>query len=549
LDFNGPDYFPTEWESAEALYSRAQNGARATVGNVRQTTALFTSAAEAYEALVEPTIAAFAQDLEEQIMLVRGEVINGGAEDLVPSYLLRGDTLALQALDQYEAEDYYAAKDSGLLALDVYTGIAVGLDAYYIRQEAVDKGIVRLAPEYLWSADDFALGALAQFEAGNYGGALDTALAAQDAYKTIVLGLDTYYIREIAIAEGIEQIAPEYLWGTDDVALDALGYFERGYYSDAYGLGLQLNDAYKTMVVGLEAYKFREEAIAKNIEGLAPEYLWKADDAALNALAEYEARNVTVALEESLLLRDAYRTMVAGLDTYYVREKAIALGIEGIIPEGPLYLNGTDDVALQALGYYERGYYNNAYGLALLLQDAYGVMVVGLEAYSIRMEIEDGGFYPLDAENLDRADAIAFSALEDYENRNIASAAVKADDVLARYDRSLVATKGAHAAELGAVATVERSRAIQNKANVAAKEEYNAAETVFIQGVNAFNVRNFDLAASNYTQSRPMFTRATDVALQKRSLAEAAIRAAEARIEASDQAAYRAELLIGGGAR
>jgi hypothetical protein len=90
---------------------------------------------------------------------------------------------------------------------------------------------------------------------------------------------------------------------------------------------------------------------------------------------------------------------------------------------------------------------------------------------------------------------------------------------------------------------------LENKANIAAREEYNAANTVFIRGVNAFNEKNYDLAQSNYTQSGPMFTHATDVALEKRRQAEAAIRNAEAHIAASEEAARRAELLIGGGSR
>jgi hypothetical protein len=223
--------------------------------------------------------------------------------------------------------------------------------------------------------------------------------------------------------------------------------------------------------------------------------------------------------------------------------------IEGAAYYAPDYLLATDSVAIEALEQYEAKDYYNARDTGLLMLDAYNAMTVGLQAYKLRMDIEELGLYHYDSASLDAADAIGLSALEDYQNRDIASAASKADDVLARYEQSFAGTIQVFATDMGALATAERARAIDARANVAVKPEFDAAETIFIQGAIAANDKDYDLAARNYVQSRAMFIKVTEDALEKRRLADEAIREAEVRIAESDEAAYRADLLIRGGAQ
>jgi hypothetical protein len=415
-----------------------------------------------------------------------------GAQDLVPEYLSDGNDLAFKAWDQYEAKDYYGAKDSGLAALDTYNAITIGIEAYEFRNEAIALDKFGFASEYIARTDNAAVDALNQYEStGDVSAALSSSIKFRDTYNAIVVALEAFDIREMAIAKGIEDIVPE-----------------------------------------------------------GPEYLERTDNIALQALALYDYNgDANAVLKSSLALKEAYSTMVVALDTYHTREKVIALGIEDLVPEGPAYLNGTDAYALLALDYYDAGNYSDAYDLAVRLEEAYGVMVTGLQAYYVRQEMVDGNFYQYDADALEITDIYALSALADYENANIELAGFKAHVAYDRYSQSLTRTKGAYVADIGSSANGARLRALENKANVAARTEYDAANTVFIQGVNAFNDKNYTLAENNYTQSWRMFNTSTDVALQKRSLAEAAIQAADASIAASDEAAYRAELLIGGGVR
>jgi hypothetical protein len=219
---------------------------------------------------------------------------------------------------------------------------------------------------------------------------------------------------------------------------------------------------------------------------------------------------------------------------------------EGAVSLAPEYLLKTDNLAIQALAQYEEKDYYAAQDTGLSLLNSYNTMIVGLQAYKLRLEMDYLGLYWYDPATLDAADKIGYSALDDFMANDLASAANKANNVLALYEGSYTANILALTEDLGALATAERARALDARANVAARQEYNAANTVFIQGVNAFNDRDYGQAARDYVQSREMFIEATAEAVEKRLLADEAIREAEFRLAESDEAAYRAELLIGG---
>jgi hypothetical protein len=358
MDFNGPDYFPDDWRNAESTYNRAQTGRRtATVRDVRESLALFNTAADAFEALAEKTIPRFAQDLENEVLAARNTAVRDGAESIAPAYLWKIDDISIEAMAQYEARDYYTARDTGFMARDGYNLITVGLQAYRFRHEAAAAGA---------------------------------------------------YVH-----------ARYYILGIDEVAFDALDLFE--------------------------ARKFAE-----------------------------------------------------------VDEKA------------------------------------------RLVRDAYSVLTTGVQTYLIRLELEDRDFVRFDRANIEAADAIAFTALDDFENRDIATATTKVNDVRTRYTRSLGVAWQAYATEAGNAATAERSRALEARANVAVRNDYEAANTIFIQGAQAVQRRDFENAANLYGRARTMFVNVTREALERRRLAEEAIRQAEQRMAESDEAAHRAELIIGG---
>jgi len=84
-----------------------------------------------------------------------------------PEYINNADDIALKALEQYEAGDYYKAKDSASDALAEYNLLLIGAKAYLVRLEIYDRGFEAYDSENLKKADDIAGQALEDYDAGN----------------------------------------------------------------------------------------------------------------------------------------------------------------------------------------------------------------------------------------------------------------------------------------------------------------------------------------------------------------------------------------------
>jgi hypothetical protein len=210
------------------------------------------------------------------------------------------------------------------------------------------------------------------------------------------------------------------------------------------------------------------------------------------------------------------------------------------------YLLDADNTAADALAKYNARDFYNARDKGITARDMYTALETGVEAFKIRLEIDDNGFAGYDPAAIERADNEALSAVADYEAGNIAGAKSKAGNVLSSYRQSLEKAWESYAADTGAAAAAERQRALDFKANVAVRQEYDAANAVYNRGVGSHRGRNFDNAASLYMESQAMFESVTQSAREKRRIAEDALRQAALKVEESDAAAQDAELILGG---
>ena len=292
-----------------------------------------------------------------------------------------------------------------------------------------------------------------------------------------------------------------------------------------------------------EVVAARGRAVNEGIEGIAPEYLWQMDDTAVEALAQYEAKDYYAARDSGFMARDGYNAIVTGVQAHNFRENALALGALDYAAD---QLHSVDDRAHEGIDKFEARDMAGAAETADFAHNAYRVMALGLEAYGIRVDIENRDLYRFDRSGIDAADQIILSAVNDFDNNDFASAEEKFNDANARYNRSLLLAREGQAGEFGNLATAERARALEARANVAVRAEYEAANTLFIQGAQAIQRRDFEQAANLYVRSRDMFIAVTLEALQRRRLADEAIHEAERRIAESDATAHRAELVIGG---
>jgi hypothetical protein len=213
------------------------------------------------------------------------------------------------------------------------------------------------------------------------------------------------------------------------------------------------------------------------------------------------------------------------------------------------YLRKADDRAVEALNQYGEKDYYAARDTAFTARDMYSALETGVNAAKIRLEIEERGFTRYDPSAIAAADTLGLSALDDYDSGNIASARSKAADVRSQYSQSLLKGKEAYASDTGAAAAAERQRALDVKANVAVRQDYDAANAIYNRGVSSFRGKNYDEAASLYIESRSLFENTARIAREKRRLAEDALRAAELKMSESGEIAGNAEIILEGGAQ
>jgi len=189
-DFDAPAYFPSEWESAEAQYDKAGNvspdGKYETEEDVQKVVAFYEVVAAGYDALFENAVPLYAQAREDEIIAVRDELIASGFTYYFPDYLESADELALKALDQYEAKDYYAAKDTAAQALELYETQKVGADAYLARKVIIEYGFDAYDSENFDKAEEAGTNAIDAYDQGDIKSARNSADEAQLLYNLVL---------------------------------------------------------------------------------------------------------------------------------------------------------------------------------------------------------------------------------------------------------------------------------------------------------------------------------------------------------------------------
>lgn len=184
LDFDAPLYFPPDWEDADNRYQAIGGGLDKTKAeDVKNAVARYGEAAAAFEDLFRKSLAAYAQDREQEINEARAQAVSDGAGELLPEFLVQADKTALEALDSYEAEEYYPAAEKAHQALDRYRVLKTGTEAYIIRLDIEKRNLYRYIPVEFDQADEAGDGAIDAYRADDIAGAGKLAEEARDLYQ------------------------------------------------------------------------------------------------------------------------------------------------------------------------------------------------------------------------------------------------------------------------------------------------------------------------------------------------------------------------------
>ena len=228
------------------------------------------------------------------------------------------------------------------------------------------------------------------------------------------------------------------------------------------------------------------------------------------------------------------------------REELIATGFTNSFPD---YLQNADKIALEAYAQYEAGKYYEAKDTAAKAMNEYETLMIGARVFLARQEIVDRGFWKYDSDNFDKADEVTITAMNEYEAGNKETAVTNAEEALLRYNLVLSNGWTSYSADRRNSAVSERELALYEKANIAARDSFREADTIYNQAETAFSSKDFQNAAILYTDAEALFVIARQETEEKRLRAVESIRLAEEKIEESDGTAIEAERIIEGGSR
>jgi hypothetical protein len=212
--------------------------------------------------------------------------------------------------------------------------------------------------------------------------------------------------------------------------------------------------------------------------------------------------------------------------------------------------SSADDTVDEALRLYEdeQDYYAAAAAARQALT-MYGALKTGGNAYQAMLDIELYGFGRDDPEHYAAADEAGMAALAAYEALDVEEALARAEEALDGYNLVLETGWRTYAAQRAAAAEEERRIALELKANVAVRDDFEAAEGLYNQGAASYRAEGYIDAADLYFQAEFLFAAVSASATEKRRAAEEAIRQAEERAQASEAAALEAEAILEGDAQ
>jgi hypothetical protein len=224
------------------------------------------------------------------------------------------------------------------------------------------------------------------------------------------------------------------------------------------------------------------------------------------------------------------------------REAAREAGARDILPGR---FDAADELALSAQSKYDEGDYSGALADGTAAYNRYEALKTIADAYALKTEADAHEFFSYDPENYDAGLDAGNTAVDFLLEGSLADANASAAEALNRF--TLVLENGwvGYTNERSVAAQSWRQSALEEKANVAVRNEYQNADNAYNQAHVALRAGKFQEAADLFEKSGILFKQSRDAAVEKRVKAEEAIRQAEQKVSESEVKAKNAQELVG----
>jgi hypothetical protein len=179
----------------------------------------------------------------------------------------------------------------------------------------------------------------------------------------------------------------------------------------------------------------------------------------------------------------------------------------------------------------------------------YDFMKQAYDVWLIRQDIVEAGLEKYSPDDFDSADGYFAKAMDAYLAKEDMEALLNANEAAQRYNLVLEAGRLPYAEHQYALAATERQAALDVRADVAVKDTFAGADSVFKGAAGLMESKNYEEAVKESINARDLFIESRLAALDKRRIAAEAIQEAEEVIDEVIQNARQAELNTRGGTR
>ena len=206
-DFEGQSYFPGEWEAAEGQFVQASQLPRGGDADLGRAIGAYNAAADSFDSVFKLAIPLYAQAREDEIMAIRGNLIERGAKRAYPEYFTPADQSAILAFQRYEAGDYLAARDSAANALHMYQFLSFVWDTVQVKWEIDEREFVFYNPDHYARAGEVLSDAMDAYRADNLPLAIETSEEALLRYQLVLSAGWAEYAELRSSMAGSERLA------------------------------------------------------------------------------------------------------------------------------------------------------------------------------------------------------------------------------------------------------------------------------------------------------------------------------------------------------
>ncbi|MDR2193435.1 MAG: hypothetical protein LBP19_03075, partial [Treponema sp.] len=297
-----------------------------------------------------------------------------------------------------------------------------------------------------------------------------------------------------------------------------------------------LNDAQRKMETARkQAMDFAGATYAVDEWNTAESLYTAVQDVPLVTMKDYQAaipqvedasNSYTAAFNKAApLYVDARKNIIAT-----VRQKAVDAGAETHLM---LDMSAVDEQDRNALTLFANGDHYGYQTASFEVEKRYGVLAAEAVALSLKDEIIANTFDRFDPDAFTSADESMTAAMTAYTANDLDTAQRAADEAVDTYQQVLTNGWKSYADEQQQLAEAARTDAIAIHADIALKDDFNAAEAVYDQGSAEYGEEKYQSAADSFKNVQPLFAALTAQAGNLQKNAATALQAAQKAVTAS----------------